>query len=352
MPSDHVFGAFSPDNELFVTIGDNGSHIDVFETYNLTQMIKIFCSGTFIKNMRFAVNSELLFVITTDCKIRIYGIQNDFDNFQANAYFIHELNCLHRDSLNSMSISPDNKYLFTAGSDNLVKIWDLSAKLTINSSPQIFIGHINPISSMILSAKTNRLVTCGGFEGIYVWDIAIEFDENPIKFDIDYSLLTPCARRRPEIPAKSQIQSLDPEGRNLEDSKLEEECLEDSQTIAKNLENDDFDEKSKGVISSLKNEEFKNSRSSSIKKMTEFRREIIEGKQNTANFKVEKLAEDFIPLVREFKKLKSRKYKDQIYSYKKNENRAKFNLPFKHYFLEKEANFEVSLKEKLEKIRE
>ena len=48
MPSDYVFGAFSPDNDMFVMIGDNGSHINVYETYNLTQMIKIFCSGTFI----------------------------------------------------------------------------------------------------------------------------------------------------------------------------------------------------------------------------------------------------------------------------------------------------------------
>ena len=88
MPSDHIFGAFSPDNELFVTIGDNGSHINVYESYNLTQLIKIFCAGAFIKRMCFPINSEFLFVTTNDCKIRIYGLQNDFDNIQMNCYFI------------------------------------------------------------------------------------------------------------------------------------------------------------------------------------------------------------------------------------------------------------------------
>ena len=203
MPSDYVFGAFSPDNDMFVTIGDNGSHINIYETYNLTQMIKIFCSGTFIKKIFFHQNSELLFVITTDCKIRIYGLKNDFDNFQMNAYFLNELSCLHRDSLNSMLISPDNRYLFTTGSDNLIKIWNLSPNLTINASPQLFIGHSNPVTSQILHSKSKRLFTSGGFEGIYVWDVMMEFEEEPMPFDIDYARITPCAKRRPDITKKT-----------------------------------------------------------------------------------------------------------------------------------------------------
>lgn len=349
MPSNHVFGAFSPDNEIFVTIGDNGSHINVYETFNLTHLIKIFCSGTFIQKMSFTVDSELLFVITTDCKIRIYCLKNDSENFQMDAYFINELNCLHRYSLNSFIISPDNKYLFTSGSDNLVKVWELAPNLSIYSAPQLYIGHVNPISAMILPPESQKLFTCGGFEGIYAWDIEIEFDKNKMNFEIDFNKLVPCAKRRPEIVKKNARKSVEPCA--VLESNYEENNFEKSEIITKNLEIDN--EESKDPISPLyKSDELKISRKNSIKKMSEFRKDLMDEKPFNSNFLVEKLNEDFDPQVREFKKLRARKVKDPIYSYKKNETRTQFNLPYKHYFYEKKVNTELLLKDKLEKIKE
>ena len=343
MPSDYVYGAFSPDNDMFVTIGDNGSHINVYETYNLTQMIKIFCSGTFIKKLSFHQNSELLFVITTDCKIRIYGLKNDFDTFQTTAYFLSEVNCLHRDSLNSMTISPDNRYLFTVGADNLIKVWNLNPNLTINFSPQLFIGHANPVTNQILHPKSKQLFTSGGFEGVYSWELLIDFEEEPMEFEIDYEKLVPCSKRRPDnVKRLKGNQSENPAfAENLQQSEA------GSAVKARGLVNEEEEIKeSASPAKSLK-------RSDSIKKMSEFRREVLEGKAGSpSNFQIERLSEDFDPFIKEFKKLRPRKYKDQIYQYNRSEVREKFNLPFKHYFLEKQAKDELNLKEKLEKIKE
>lgn len=355
MNSDFIYGAFSPNNELFCTIGDNGSHINVYETYNLTQLIKIFCSGTFVKRMKFHKNSEFLFVITLDCKIRIYSLQNDFQTYQMNAYFIKELNCLHRDSLNDVAIASNNRFLFTVGSDNLIKIWEMGEGFALNSSPQVFIGHSNPVNTVILSPSSRKILTAGGFEGVYIWNSMIDLGNNSIDLNFDYTKLVPIAKRRPEInmPVKLEKAIQDTENSNEYEAQKEEDFIRKSEFIAQNLENEDEEiDSPTGSNPANKEIDIKLSRKDSIKKMSEFRREVLERSENSNdNFIVEKLPEDFKPFIREFKKLKARKYKESFYSYKQNEVRTKFNLPFKHYYLERKEQSEMILKEKLEKIK-
>lgn len=353
MHSDFIYGAFSPNNELFCTIGDNGSHINVYETYNLTQLIKIFCSGTFVKRMKFHQNSEFLFVTTLDCKIRIYSLQNDFQTYQMNAYFIKELNCLHRDSLNDVAISPNNRFLFTVGSDNLIKIWEMGEGFTLNSSPQVFIGHSNPVNTIILHPSCKKVLTAGGFEGVYIWNSFPDMENNSLELNFDYSRLVPIAKRRPELNMPVKVEKAMETSENFHEAQHEEDSIGKSEFIAKNLENEDEEiDSPTGSNPANKEMDIKLSRKDSIKKMSEFRREVLERNENiNDNFIVEKLPEDFKPFIREFKKLKARKYKESFYSYKQNEIRSKFSLPFKHYYLERNEQSEIILKEKLEKIK-
>lgn len=348
MASDYIFGAFSPDNELFCTIGDNGSHINFYETYNLTFMLKIFCAGTFVKKMEFHQNSEALFVITTDCKIRIYALQNFLENFQMNAYFIKEINCLHRDSLNDMALSPNNRFLFTVGSDNLLKIWEMSNLFSLTSSqPQIFIGHTNPISSVVLKASSGKLFTAGGFEGVYVWDLLDDMENDPVSVDVDFNKYVPISKRRPEVKLPSQL------AKSLGASQLEElkeDFCGESEVIAKNLINDNVREESSPGVSPKERGLNASRHDSNLKKMSEFKKGLFENSQFGV-FNVEKVSDDFKPFIREFKKLRPKKYKYPIYFYEKDEIRKKFNLPFKHYFMERREEDEFNLKEKLEKIK-
>lgn len=70
-------------------------------------------------------------------------------------------------------------------------------------SSKIFLGHNTHINSICISPNAKTLFTAGGSEGIYVWDLKIEINENPKKINFDG--LKPCARRRPDISLKPDI---------------------------------------------------------------------------------------------------------------------------------------------------
>lgn len=125
--SEFVHISFTNDSELFATIGDNGSHINIFESYNLTQVLKLFCSGLFVKKFEFSNNGENLFVISTDCRLRVYGIKNDFDEMQMEVFFLYDLPFVHRDSFNSFGISQNLIHFITGGKDPFLKLWSLNS---------------------------------------------------------------------------------------------------------------------------------------------------------------------------------------------------------------------------------
>ena len=62
MPSENISIDFSPNSEFFATIGDSGTHINIWDTTKFSNVLKIFCNQCFIKSIKFAQNNQELFV--------------------------------------------------------------------------------------------------------------------------------------------------------------------------------------------------------------------------------------------------------------------------------------------------
>jgi len=81
------------------------------------------------------------------------------------------------------------------GGDNLLKIWDYEFSLQGPGSNQIFIGHINKINNVIFLPNNKKILTSGGFEGIYEWDFF--GDTTKAERTLDFTGLQPAITKKP-----------------------------------------------------------------------------------------------------------------------------------------------------------
>lgn len=118
-----VWVGFNWDGELMGVVAEGGTHIVIWELYNLTQVLKLFCQGIYVKMFEFSTSGEELYVISTDCRIRVYGIRSDFDELQMEVFFLYDLPFGHRESIDALQISSNARFLFSGGNDPFLKLW-------------------------------------------------------------------------------------------------------------------------------------------------------------------------------------------------------------------------------------
>jgi WD40 repeat protein len=70
------------------------------------------------------------------------------------------------EEVNGLSLSHDDRYLATAGSGLVVKVWDVQAAAVISSGA----GHSRTINKVTWSPDSKQVVTCGKDNSILVWN--------------------------------------------------------------------------------------------------------------------------------------------------------------------------------------
>jgi len=81
----------------------------------------------------------------------------------------------HRDMINMVKYSLDGTYVFTAGEDGVIKMWDVNTGIDVKS----FTGHESGVKCMEISSDGNRMISGDATGNILVWDI--EGMQSPVK---------------------------------------------------------------------------------------------------------------------------------------------------------------------------
>ncbi|XP_062820674.1 WD repeat-containing protein 90 isoform X1 [Anolis carolinensis] len=89
---------------------------------------------------------------------------------------------VHKQSCSSLAMSPDARYLLTAG-DRAIKVWDYGMRFDVNS--QVFIGHSEPIRQVRFTPDQRQVISVG--DAIFLWDFLGVFAEESSKNEIHSS---------------------------------------------------------------------------------------------------------------------------------------------------------------------
>jgi len=157
------------------TVTDCGSFVNVYSTQAFALLIRLSCKNDLIHKLLFSLNSVELLVLTVECSVKVFVLEHSAE--RTDAHLVRELPALHRESLSAVAMSDNLRYLLSVGGDQLVKVWDYDFKLTGSGSSQVFIGHFNAIKAIVFLPGNKRVLTGGGFEGIYEWEFLGDVSE-------------------------------------------------------------------------------------------------------------------------------------------------------------------------------
>uniref|UniRef100_A0A8C6VLB6 WD repeat domain 90 n=1 Tax=Naja naja TaxID=35670 RepID=A0A8C6VLB6_NAJNA len=89
---------------------------------------------------------------------------------------------LHRQSCSSLTLSPDGRYVLTAG-DRTIKVWDYEMRFDVCC--QVFIGHSEPIQQVRFTADQKQVFSVG--DAIFLWDFLGVFAEESFRDEQAFS---------------------------------------------------------------------------------------------------------------------------------------------------------------------
>jgi len=72
------------------------------------------------------------------------------------------------DGVNPLAFSPDRNQVITAGSDNIIRLWDITSGTLVRQ----YSGHTEPVTTLAFSADGDRFVSGGWDKTLRLWNVA------------------------------------------------------------------------------------------------------------------------------------------------------------------------------------
>ena len=205
---EHTSLAVDSQNTVFASIGNNGSMVNVWDSFSFQLANQIPVKGHIITGLTFSPQDELV-VLTEDCSIKFFSLE------YKGGRLMKELTHAHRGGINSISFSNNGAYFITGGRDKMVKVWDSEFEPLNNSSQanpfyfQSFIGHTYPIQKVMFNLNDNsQCITVGGLDNsVFIWSF---------KGDLSGKLKTKSQLERQRVRASRKAISPNEEGMQRE----------------------------------------------------------------------------------------------------------------------------------------
>jgi WD40 repeat protein len=82
------------DGFMLATVGDSGTHVNLWDSVSYALLVKIFTPGSQVRLLRWASNNVELLVGCQEGRVKVYGIERKPD--VVSAYFLREQAFMHK----------------------------------------------------------------------------------------------------------------------------------------------------------------------------------------------------------------------------------------------------------------
>ncbi|XP_044301569.1 WD repeat-containing protein 90 isoform X2 [Varanus komodoensis] len=181
--ADHAPDALSVscDGRLLAFVGPSKYIVTLMDAPTLDELLRIDVSILDLDSTALDVAERVCFapfplghclVTTSSQKILVLDAKS--------GRLIRMVSHVHKQSCSSLALSPDARYLLTAG-DRVIKVWDYEMRFDISS--QVFIGHSEPVQQVRFTPDQKQVISVG--DAIFLWDFLGVFAEESSKDEID-----------------------------------------------------------------------------------------------------------------------------------------------------------------------
>ncbi|XP_062999035.1 WD repeat-containing protein 90 [Elgaria multicarinata webbii] len=170
----------SCDGRLLAFVGPSKYIVTLMDAHTLDELLRIDVSILDLDSTVLDVAERLCFapiplghllVTTASQKVLVLDAKT--------GRLIRAVSQVHKQSCSSLALSPDARYLLTAG-DRVIKVWDCGMRFDVNS--QVFIGHSEPVRQVRFTPDQKHVISVG--DAIFLWDFLGVFAEESSKDEI------------------------------------------------------------------------------------------------------------------------------------------------------------------------
>ncbi|KAJ6659778.1 hypothetical protein lerEdw1_018494 [Lerista edwardsae] len=156
----------SGDGHLLAFVGPSEYIVTLMDAHSLDELLRVDVSIMDLESTSLDTAVRLCFspfplghllVLTSSYKVLVLNMKT--------GRLIRTVSHLHKQSCSSLALSPDARYLLTAG-DRVLKVWDYWMRFDTNS--QVFIGHSEPIRQVKFTPNQKHVISVG--DAIFLWD--------------------------------------------------------------------------------------------------------------------------------------------------------------------------------------
>ncbi|KAL8175023.1 UNVERIFIED_CONTAM: hypothetical protein K2H54_009384 [Gekko kuhli] len=170
----------SANGRLLAFVGPSKHVVTLMDAHSLDELLRIDVSILDLESpsldaavrLRFAPSSlGHLLVTTSSQKILVLDVKS--------GRLIRVVSPVHKQSCSSLALSPDSRYLLTAG-DRVIKVWDYGMRFDVSS--QVFIGHSEPVRQVGFTPDQRQVISVG--DAIFLWDFLGVSTKEPSKEEL------------------------------------------------------------------------------------------------------------------------------------------------------------------------